>query len=186
MEHSDTIPRPPPGTAAAAPPHPGGDAAPPTAPATPPATTARPYPWTPLDRAVPLADTAGERPATSPCFGTWLNRPRRVLLTLAAVWIIGAFDFAFTLLEFDSGGFVELNPLARRVLEQPDHVVAAFKFGLLGVGTVILLALRRHAVAECACWLLLAIKVYVAVRWFAYYDCVLHGYENPLITVTLN
>jgi hypothetical protein len=144
----------------------------------------------PLDATRPLhaariAAVSVPRPAARraiPWFGAWLNRPRRVLLTLAAVWIIGVFDFVFTLLEFGTHGFVELNPLAARLLAGPDYVVAVFKFGLLGFGTVILLALRRRAITELACWLLLGTKVYVAIRWYMYYVFLMDSSSNPFIT----
>ncbi len=116
-------------------------------------------------------------------FGGWLNRPRRVLLTLAAVWVISVFDLGFTLGQAESFEFVELNPIAARILHQPTSVVATFKFGLVGAGTLILLALRRHAQVELACWFLLAAQVYVAVRWLAYFDCVVNDTVNPFIFV---
>lgn len=111
----------------------------------------------------------------------WLNRSRRVLLTLSAVWIVSIFDLGYTLSEWGSADFTELNPVAAQLLGGPQHAIVAFKFGLLSLGTLILLALRRHLVAELACWFLFTAKIYLAVRWLAYFDCVLHGYSNPLI-----
>lgn len=114
-------------------------------------------------------------------FGAWLNRPRRVLLALAAVWVISVFDLGYTLAEHGESDFVELNPLAAHLLRGPAHNVMAYKFGLLGLATAILVGLRRYAVAELACWFLLAVKVYVALRWLSYFDCLLRGYVDPLI-----
>lgn len=111
----------------------------------------------------------------------WLNRSRRVLLTLAIVWVISIFDLGFTLAEWGTPDFVESNPLAVSLLKGPSWAVGAFKFGLLTVGTAILLLLRRHSVAELACWFLLATKLYVAVRWFAYFDCLVRDHVNPLL-----
>ena len=116
-----------------------------------------------------------------PKFGTWFNRSRRVLLTLAAVWVVAIFDLGYTLAESGTGDFVEANPLAAKLLAGPTHVIVVYKFGLLGLGTAILLALRRHAVAELGCWFLFVLKLYVALRWYSYFDCVLHGYVNPLL-----
>jgi len=113
----------------------------------------------------------------------WLNRSRRVLLTLAAVWTVSIFDLGYTLSEWGSADFTELNPVAAHLLGGPQQAIIAYKFGLLSLGTLILLALRRHLIAELACWLLFAAKVYLAVRWVLYFDCVLHGYTNPLIRV---
>lgn len=114
-------------------------------------------------------------------FGAWLNRSRRILLALAIVWVISIFDLGYTLAEKGTGQFVELNPLAEKLLNGPDHTVVFFKFALLGLSTVIILALRRYRITELACWLMVVAKVYLAVRWFTYFDCVLHGYTSPLI-----
>lgn len=114
-------------------------------------------------------------------FGQWLNRPRRVLLTLFAVWVVCVFDFYFTLSEWGQAHFIEMNPLAVYLLSKSPHLVAWFKFGLLGLGTVILLGLRRHRVAEYACWFLLAAEIYLAVRWFVYYESLSSGETNPMI-----
>jgi hypothetical protein len=131
--------------------------------------------------ACPISPAAAYRSGVLRRRFAWLNRPRRMLLALAAVWVIAVFDLGFTLFERDSPEFVELNPVAAHVLSGPTHGVMAYKFGLLGLGTLILLPLRRHAVAELACWFLFVAQVYLAVRWYAYYDCVLHSHINPLI-----
>jgi hypothetical protein len=124
--------------------------------------------------------TALNRPPR-PKFGMWFNRSRRVLLTLAAVWVVAIFDLGYTLAETGTGDFIEANPLAAKLLAMPTNVIIAYKFGLLGLGTAILMALRRHAVAELGCWFLFVLKLYVALRWYSYFDCVLHGYVNPLL-----
>lgn len=118
-----------------------------------------------------------------PLVGSWLNRPRRVLLALSAVWIVAIFDLGFTLSESATAHFVEMNPVAARLLGGSASLLCLYKFSLLGLGTLILLFLRRHSIAELACWFLLATKVYLAVRWFAYFDCLVGGYTNPLIMV---
>lgn len=117
----------------------------------------------------------------TPKFGAWFNRSRRVLLTLAAVWVIAVFDLGYTLAETGTQDFFELNPLAARLLGGSIHSIIAYKFGLLGFGTLILLAVRRHAIAELACWFLFVSKLYVAIRWYSYFDCLLHDYVNPLV-----
>jgi hypothetical protein len=127
----------------------------------------------------PARVTAPPTPgARRPQFGAWLTRPRRVLFLLAAVWVLSLFDLGFTLSERDRPSFEELNPLAAPLLSAPTHVIAAFKIALLAVGTVILVAVRRNALAEGACWFLLAAKLYVALRWYVYFDYLLRGYAN--------
>ena len=98
-----------------------------------------------------------------------LNRRARVLLILLAVWVLNLFDLGFTLHQARSLHFKEMNPVAARLLHQPPALLA-YKFLLLGTGSGILIWLRRHPVAELACWLLLASNFYVAVRWHVYYE----------------
>ncbi len=114
-------------------------------------------------------------------FGSYLNRSRRVLLTLAGVWVVGVFDLGFTLSEWGSQHFIESNPLAAHLLHGPESFVMAFKFGLLGFGTIIMLTIRKHAVAELACWFMLTCQVYVAARWYAYFNCVLNDTTTLLV-----
>jgi hypothetical protein len=111
-------------------------------------------------------------------FGAWLNRSRRILLALAIVWVISIFDLGFTLAEWGTKEFVELNPLAASLLSRPGNAVIVFKFAMLGIATCIVLLLRRYRVTELACWLMVAAKLYLAVRWLVYFDCVLHGYTT--------
>lgn len=137
-------------------------------------------------RAVPAAASRAKRTLRNRAWHwvrfPWLNRSRRVLFALASVWIIATFDLAFTTTEFGSHTFVELNPIAAKLLHGSETVVYAYKFGLLGVGTLILLLVRRHFVAELASWFLFAAMFYVAVRWFAYFDFVIN--DSPLTELT--
>ncbi len=119
-----------------------------------------------------------------PKFGHWFNRSRRVLLTLAAVWVIAVFDLGYTLAESGTADFTELNPVAAKLLNGPPTAVIAYKFALLSVGTLILLALRRHAIAELACWFLFVAELYVAVRWYGYFDYLLESCANSACDAT--
>lgn len=118
-------------------------------------------------------------PAGTPA--TRLPRPVRVLLLLLGVWLLNIFDLGFTLHQAPMSHFIELNPLAARLLDAPPVALVLYKFSLLGTGTLILLALRRYAVAELACWFLLAVYFYVAVRWYAYYYHLLQRARDGLL-----
>jgi hypothetical protein len=113
----------------------------------------------------------------------WLTRARRVLLALAAVWVLNIFDLGFTLVESSHGHFTELNPIAASILSRPDYFLIAFKLGLLTLGSIILLVLREHRLAELGCWLLLAAYLYVGARWYAYYYCLLDGGRSTFVEV---
>jgi uncharacterized membrane-anchored protein len=80
------------------------------------------------------------------------------------------FDLHFTLTEVGAcSDFEELNPVAAHVLAGPAGGVVAYKVSLLGLGTAILCIFRRLALVEASCWLLLAVKAYLVLRWQAYY-----------------
>jgi len=113
----------------------------------------------------------------------WLTRPRRVLLLLSAVWVLNIFDLGYTLLESLHCGFVELNPLAARIIGGAPEALVLYKTGLLTVSTAILLGYRRHRVAELGCWFLLVVYLYVAVCWCLYYHQRLAALEDPAVNV---
>jgi len=113
----------------------------------------------------------------------WLIRPRRVLIALAAVWVINVFDLGFTILEAGRFTFVELNPVAAKLVHAPPYALAVYKFTLLSIGTVILLAYRRHRICELACWFVLAAYVALAFRWIAYYDHVVLTLNDPAVNI---
>ena len=93
-----------------------------------------------------------------------------MLLLLAAVWVLNAFDLGYTMLESTRQHFVELNPVASALLKGPDHWIVAYKAGLVIGGSSILLALRRFALAEYSCWLLFGAYCYVGGLWSRYYQ----------------
>ncbi len=92
---------------------------------------------------------------------------------LAAVWLLNFFDLEFTIRAHQLGNFTELNPIAAGMLALPWYYLAAFKFALVGGGTLILMCLSRHHIAELGSWLLVAAYVFVAARWYQYYSFML-------------
>lgn len=100
---------------------------------------------------------------------TTLDREHRILFALLGVWIFSAFDLAFTISESRATHFIELNPIAATLLENPPHVIGAYKFGLLSAGTLILCKLRRYGVTELGAWFLFAACMYVMIRWHVYF-----------------
>ena len=113
----------------------------------------------------------------------WLTRPRRVLLLLGAVWVINVCDLGFTLLEAFYSAFEELNPVAARLLGGPPAALVAYKMGLTGVSSAILLIYRRHRVSELGCWFLLATHFYVAICWMFYYQQKLACLSDPAVNI---
>ncbi len=111
----------------------------------------------------------------------WLNRPRRVLLVLAAMWVLNLFDLGFTMIEAGRSHFHELNPVAARFLAKPSYVLAAYKAVLVGLGSAILLGLARRRIAELTAWLLLGVYILVAIRWSLYYKNLSHAPPDPTV-----
>ncbi|MBU0638330.1 MAG: hypothetical protein KKB50_05650 [Planctomycetes bacterium] len=113
----------------------------------------------------------------------WLTRSRRVLLALAAIWIINLLDLGYTLLESLHSGFIELNPVAARLIGESSAALVGYKMALLLISSTILLICRRHRVAELSCWLLLAVYLYVAICWWCYYEQRLASFDDPAVNV---
>jgi hypothetical protein len=117
---------------------------------------------------VPLHDTPF-RAAWRHLRRTWpAGRGKRVVAMLAAVWLIGLGDLAFTILAFQTGWFFEANPIAEAYLHSPT-LLALFKFALMIPATGILLIFRRQRVTELACGGLCAVYAALVVTWINYY-----------------
>lgn len=102
--------------------------------------------------------------ATSPqCRGL------RVTLLLAATFIMGVADLALTLTYVTSMGMVELNPLARFIMEHGSvQAVALFKFGAMTVNGGILFIFRQRRIAEIAAWICFIVMVALSLKWSMY------------------
>ena len=129
--------------------------------------------------AAPLARC---EPSLARCFG-WLTRPRRILLVLGAVWVINVFDLGYTLLESMRKDFVEVNPVAAQLVGTSPSELILYKTALVVTGSVILLVHRRHRIAELGCWFLLGAYLFVAIRWWLYYEHLLEALANPAVNV---
>jgi len=98
----------------------------------------------------------------------WSARSRRIVLLLAAIWMINLFDLTFTVLAHNTGNFVEANPIARALLDNRPALLA-FKLGAMVIATGILVCLRRHWLAELGCWFLCGAFATLAFMWLVYY-----------------
>lgn len=110
-----------------------------------------------------------------------LTRPRRIAIALLAMWILNLFDLHCTLSEAEQCHFVEMNPIAAKLMESPWWVLAAYKCALVGFGTAILIFLRKHSVAELGAWFLLTTYAYVGVRWYVYFECLYADKHNIMV-----
>lgn len=109
----------------------------------------------------------------------YFARSRRVLYVLAAVWVLNVFDLQYTLIESPHQHFVEMNPVAARLLDRPPVFLVTYKTALVLVGSVILLKLRRYGAAEVGCWCVLAAYAMVALCWQQYYIHAMETFGDP-------
>ncbi|MHC4975194.1 MAG: DUF5658 family protein [Planctomycetota bacterium] len=97
------------------------------------------------------------------------ERPARVTLLLAAICALGVYDLMHTLMYMKTIGMVELNPLARYMVETGgEQQLVLFKLFSLALSCGILYFLRRTRPAEiCAC-AGFVVMVVLTVYWFVY------------------
>lgn len=97
-------------------------------------------------------------------------RSHRVICLVASIWILNAFDLAFTIMSNDHGFLQEQNPVARHMLEQGTLPVVLFKIGLVLIGTYPLLRFRATRIAELGAYVVLLVYALLAVRWSACFE----------------
>lgn len=102
--------------------------------------------------------------ATSPeCRGL------RVVILLLATFLMGVADLALTLTYVTSMGMVELNPLARFIMEHGSvQAVALFKFGAMTINGGILYVFRQRRIAEIAAWICFLVMAALSIKWGMY------------------
>ena len=100
-------------------------------------------------------------------FFDWVaaSRAHRVVCLIIGIWLINAFDLVLTLLSARDGLLVELNPVARHMLEQGSWPLALYKVGLVLIGTYPLLRFRHARIAELGALTCLALYAMLAVHW---------------------
>ena len=96
------------------------------------------------------------------------RRARRVILLLAVLWVLNAFDLACTITAQNIGYFDELNPFAQQILDRP-HELTVFKIGAVFFASVVLFTYRRLRLVELSCWALVAVYVALSLIWVRYF-----------------
>ena len=96
------------------------------------------------------------------------SRARRVVLMVLFIWIVSAFDLTFTMLAHKLGGFKELNPMARHLLDKSE-VLITYKVTMVFAASLIFLAFRRRRFTEIGCWGMAVVHTILAFLWAGYY-----------------
>lgn len=113
-------------------------------------------------RALAAVPAAGVRAALA-------ERSRRIVLLLALAAVLGLFDLALTIAYMRGAGMVELNPLARAMIDLGGAgQLIRFKLFTIATSCGILYLLRRHRQAEICAWISLTVLAALTAHWLNY------------------
>lgn len=93
----------------------------------------------------------------------------RVSLLILAIIMMGAVDLYCTLTYMRSVGMIEVNPIARYLVEVGGAgMLLSFKFGTMALSALVLFLARRHPRTEAHCWLGFGILLALMAHWVHY------------------
>jgi len=130
------------------------------------------------------AHTAHARPepARSP-HAEPARRSLRVTLLAAAMILMGLADLQLTLTYMRSTGLIELNPIARAMIEIGGaRQLVMYKLLSIAMSAGVLYILRRHALAERCAWVSCVLLLALTAHWVRYNDAAI---ESPAAAVAL-
>jgi hypothetical protein len=97
-------------------------------------------------------------------------RSHRVICLVAGIWLTNLFDLLLTLLSAKDGLLIELNPIARHMLDQGAVPLVFYKIGLVLIGTYPFLRFRHTRIAELGALTCLCFYAMLAVHWNTCYE----------------
>jgi hypothetical protein len=89
---------------------------------------------------------------------------RMVTYSLLLVVLYSALDLTWTILAYQAGQMLELNPLGSRLIEDPLKLIA-FKVGATAMSVGLLFYLRKYCKAQLAAWWICLILTLLTARW---------------------
>ncbi|MFG0275475.1 MAG: DUF5658 family protein [Phycisphaerales bacterium] len=97
------------------------------------------------------------------------DRARRVTLLVVTAALLGLFDLLHTLSYMGGAGMMELNPVARAMIDLGGaRQLILFKMFTIATSCGILYILRRYRQAEICAWISLAALAMLAAHWINY------------------
>ncbi len=119
---------------------------------------------------------------------TWVAEARshRVICVVCGIWLLNAFDLAFTLLSHEQGMLDEQNPLARQMLQNGIASIALYKVALVIIGTYPLLKFRTTRIAEMASLVVLLAYASLAIRWSVCYELYVAAFSGSMNVADLD
>ncbi len=101
------------------------------------------------------------------------TRPARVTLLAVAMTLMGLADLQLTLTYMRSIGMIELNPIAREMVEiGGSRQLIVFKLFTIAASAGLLYLVRRHRLAEACAWASCAALLALTMHWVRYNDAV--------------
>ena len=97
-------------------------------------------------------------------------RSHRVICIVLGIWLLNAFDLAFTVLSHEQGVLHEENPVARHMLQHGTASIMLYKIGLVLIGSYPLLRFRRARITELGAYVILIAYALLAVHWSTCYE----------------
>lgn len=97
------------------------------------------------------------------------RRVRRMLLLFVAIALMSATDLALTVTYMQGPGMLEVNPIARPLVEagSAGHL-AVFKLLTVVIACLCMFAVRRHRRAEVCAWACTAMLGMLTAHWVRY------------------
>jgi hypothetical protein len=93
---------------------------------------------------------------------------RTVVRCIVVLVVLNLADLGFTSFLVPTRSFVELNPFADSLIDSLPMLILV-KSALIGGGTLLLLALWRHKIAQLASWGTAVTYVFAAMWWVIYF-----------------
>jgi len=107
-------------------------------------------------------------------------KARRVVLLILAIGLMGFSDLVITLTYMRSVGMIEVNPIARYMIEIGSvGQLIRYKLFTMGLSCGVLYILRRHPRAEHGAWLCVAILFVLTIHWVRYNSAIV-DYSNEI------
>jgi hypothetical protein len=99
------------------------------------------------------------------------QRHRRMFQLIAFLWLCSAADLFLTVWAHRFTPFLEMNPLARGLLETGAiGLLIVYKAAMTLLGSSLLWWNRKHGRAELALWGMVFVHILLAIRWSHYTD----------------
>ena len=101
------------------------------------------------------------------------TRPARVTLLALAMILMGLADLQLTLTYMRSIGMIELNPIAREMIEIGGaRQLIVFKLFTIAASAGLLYLVRRHRLAETCAWASCAALLALTMHWVRYNEAI--------------